>query len=381
MKTSTQLLKRNLFLAGLISLLTDPSGMLFAQNQVQADPIAIYRKATDALKNQDYLLASELFNQVVSIRPGTPLAIDAGYFELAARSKHPAFASPELQLELARASEVWRCEALAWAVSESSNPFQDFAQKLTGKLRAVLDLEIQVAYSTQQWKRALSLIEEFENLGIPQGEVSSVPGEIEAGLLRLRLMKLECYVHLQKWMDAEELAEMLQITAEEKLAQSIPPPWVESLMLRQAEIAMVLGKWNVAESTVWKIRTHFPECKESSQVDYVLARCLVHETKFEEARQLLASILVSQPEPTATMRIKAWWIIAETHLMQRNIPDAKAAYEQVAELGAGSSWATLAQRQLAICLQASEGIATTDDDPNNAAPLRSTQKQTPKRSR
>ena len=144
---------------------------------------------------------------------------------------------------------------------------------------------------------------------------------------------------------------------------------------------MVLGKWNVAESNVWKIRKHFPECKVSTQVDYVFARCLVHDAKFEEARQLLASFLASQPNPTADLQTKVWWTIAETHLMQRNIPDSYSAYEQVARLGVDSPWAELAQRQMAVCQQASGNAIVFESDPNTSNSLRSTQKQTPKQPR
>jgi len=67
--------------------------------------------------------------------------------------------------------------------------------------------------------------------------------------------------------------------------------------------------------------------------------------------------------------------------MQRNYPAALTAYEQVAKLGADSPWATLAERQTAICQQAFGGSVASGSDPNNVVPMRSTQKQTPKQPR
>jgi hypothetical protein len=67
--------------------------------------------------------------------------------------------------------------------------------------------------------------------------------------------------------------------------------------------------------------------------------------------------------------------------MQRNYSAALTAYEQVAKLGADSPWATLAQRQMAICHQAYGSSVASGSEPNNNVPMRSTQKQTPKQPR
>jgi len=382
MKSSILLLGgRRLFLSGFVAFFACPSMSVSAQSLIQSDPIAIYRAASDALAKQEYLLASELFNQVALLRPGTPLAIDAGYYDLIARTKRAESALPEESEELSRQCAQWFCDASAFLASNPTEKFADFAEKLRKKMELIHGVEVQIAFASQQWSRALQLLDMACSPRMKTVRDPASGDMIQADSIRWELMRLECCIHLQRWQEAEELAERLQTSAEENLAHPSPPSWVESFLLRRAEVAMVLGKWKVAESDVWKIRTHFPECKVSSQVDYVLARCLVHETRFEEARQLLASILASQPEPSAPLRIKAWWIIAETHLMQRNFPDAIAAYEQVADLGAGSSWVELAQRQMAICHQASDGLASSVDDSSNDVPFRSTQKQAPKRSR
>lgn len=382
MKFSIFLLRgRSLFLTGIVALVIGPSIGISAQDPIQSDPITIYRAASDALDKQEYLLASELFQQVVLLRPGTPLAIDAAYYDLIAKFKRSESVLSKETNEVSGACDEWLCVASAWLESNSTDKFAQFVDKLRGKIQLIRGIEVQIAFSTEQWSRALHLLDMVCDPGKEPLGSTETGDLIKADLIRWELMQLECCVHLQRWQKAEELTEALQVSAEENLAYPSPPSWVESFLLRKAEVAMVLGKWKVAESDVWKIRTHFPECKVSSQVDYVLARCLVHETKFEEARQLLASILASQPEPSAPLRIKAWWIIAETHLMQRNFPDAKAAYEQVAELGAGSSWAILAQRQMAVCQKAVDDLASSVDDSSNGEPFRSTQKQTPKRTR
>jgi tetratricopeptide (TPR) repeat protein len=263
------------------------------------------------------------------------------------------------------------CSAKAWQHSTSNQHAALYSDRLSQRIASIHTLETQLAFASQRWFETLVLLD----------KTPEDPNTPEALVVESNLMRIECCIQLQRWSDAEKSTEALQTIAEENLAQISPPSWLEKYLLRKAEIAMVLGKWKVAESDVWKIRTHFPECKVSTQVDYVLARCLVNDAKFEEARQLLASVLANQPPPPAPLQIKVWWTMAESYLMQRNYPAALAAYEQVAKLGVDSPWASIAQRQMAICQQAYGSSVASGSEPNIAVPLRSTQKQTPKQPR
>jgi tetratricopeptide (TPR) repeat protein len=96
---------------------------------------------------------------------------------------------------------------------------------------------------------------------------------------------------------------------------------------------------------------------------------------------LLASILESHRDTTVDLQAKTWWTLAESYLMQRNYYEANACYEQVLKVAVDSKWAELAQRQMAMCREASGSSIADRSEANNSAAVRSTQKQMPKQSR
>jgi len=365
------------FALGLIAFWLTVSCELNAQARPSSDPeptdpISLYRRANQALIQKDYLQAIECFKQVASLTSGSPLALEASYYELIAKRHLLTGDHTSQNLEqLAIDCSHWICNAKAWKQSTPKQQLENYSDKLTQRIASIQTLETQLAFAGQRWLETLALLD----------QTPVDPNAPEALDIESNLMRIECCIQLQRWSDAEKSTEALQTIAEEYLTQIPPPNWLEKYLLRKAEVTMVLGKWKVAESDVWKIRTHFPECKVSTQVDYVLARCLVNDAKFEEARQLLASVLANEPPPPAPLQTKVWWTMAESHLMQRNYSAALTAYEQVAKLGADSPWATLAQRQMAICQQAHGSSVASGSEPNNNVPMRSTQKQTPKQPR
>ena len=374
----------------LLFILLGTSGSLLAQSPSQEEVLDLYRAAAEAYAHQDWDLASERFRQVAHMRPATPLAIEAGFYDLLAMHRRMQIdtlrvaspseplgnlpeslpeSSPEMhRTRFAQACSDWHCLASSWMQSQGSTKTPSYIGTLEGRIDSVLRIEIEQAFASKSYRQTLSLLNQIQR----QADTESLERE---------LMGLECFVQLQRWSDAENSVQSLQLRVEEDLAQSPPPDWIERFLLRQAEVAMVLAKWKDAESTVWKIRTHFPECKVSGQVDYVLARCWIHEAKFEQARQLLASILESHRDTTADLQAKIWWTLAESYLMQRNYHEAHACYEQVLKVAVDSKWAELAQRQMAMCREASGSSIADRSKANNSAAVRSTQKQMPKQSR
>jgi hypothetical protein len=374
----------------LLFFLVGTSGGLLAQSPSQEEVLELYRAAAEAYAHQDWDLASERFRQVAHMRPATPLAIEAGFYDLLAMHRRMQIdtlraaslseplgnlpgnspeSSPEMhRIRFAQACSDWHCLASSWMQSQGSTKTPSYIGTLEGRIDSVLRIEIEQAFASKSYRQTLSLLNQI----LRQADAESLERE---------LMGLECFVQLQRWSDAEKSVQSLQLRVEEDLAQSPPPDWIERFLLRQAEVAMVLAKWKDAESTVWKIRTHFPECKVSAQVDYVLARCWIHEAKFEQARQLLASILESHRDATVDLQAKTWWTLAESYLMQRNYHEAHACYEQVLKVAVDSKWAELAQRQMAMCREASGSSIADRSEANNSAAVRSTQKQMPKQSR
>jgi outer membrane protein assembly factor BamD (BamD/ComL family) len=374
----------------LLFFLVGTSGGLLAQSPSQEEVLDLYRAAAEAYAHQDWDLASERFRQVAHMRPATPLAIEAGFYDLLAMHRQLQIAtlgvaspseplghlpdsspgsSPEMhRVRFAQACSHWHCLASSWMQSQGITKTPSYIGTLEGRIDSVLRIEIEQAFASKSYRQTLSLLNQIQR-------------QADAESLERELMGLECFVQLQRWTDAENSVQSLQLRVEEDLAQSPPPDWIERFLLRQAEVAMVLAKWKDAESTVWKIRTHFPECKVSAQVDYVLARCWIHEAKFEQARQLLASILESHRDATVDLRAKTWWTLAESYLMQRNYHEAHACYEQVLKVAVDSKWAELAQRQMAMCREASGSSIADRSEANSSAAVRSTQKQMPKQSR
>lgn len=358
----------------LLFFLVGTSGGSLAQNPSQEEVLDLYRAASDAYAHQNWDLASERFRQVAHLRPATPLAMEAGFYDLLAMHRRMQIAtlrvaSPsETPDKFAQACSDWHCLASSWMQSQAIRKTPSYLETLRGRIDSVLRIEIEQAFASRSYRQTLSLLNQIQR-------------QTASESLELELLGLECFVQLQRWTDAENSVQSLQLRVEEELAQSPPPDWIERFLLRQAEVAMVLAKWKDAESTVWKIRTHFPECKVSAQVDYVLARCWIHEAKFEQARQLLASILESHRDTTVDLQAKTWWTLAESYLMQRNYHEAHACYEQVLKVAVDSKWAELAQRQMAMCREASGSSIADRSDANNSAAVRSTQKQMPKQSR
>lgn len=362
------------------------SGGSLAQNPSQAEVLDLYRAATDAYAHQNWELASERFRQVAYLRPVTPLAMEAGFYDLLAMHRRMQIAnlrkaspsegpenspenSPEInRFRFAQACSDWHCLASSWMQSQEITKTPSYIETLRARIDSVLRIEIEQAFTSRDYRQTLCLLNQVQRSTATES-------------LELELLGLECYVQLQRWTDAENSVQSLQLRVEEELAQSPPPNWIERFLLRQAEVAMVLAKWKDAESTVWKIRTHFPECKVSAQVDYVLARCWIHEAKFEQATQLLASILESPREATVDLQAKTWWTLAESYLMQRNYHEAHACYEQVLKVDVDSKWVELAQRQMAMCREAFGSSIVDRPEANNSAAVRSTQKQMPKQSR
>jgi len=378
----------------LLFILVGTAGGSFAQSPSQEEVLDLYRAAAEAYAHQDWDLASARFRQVAHMRPATPLAIEAGFYDLLAMHRRMQIdtlraaslseplvnlpgslpeslpeSSPEMhRIRFAQACSDWHCLASSWMQSQGIKKTPSYIGTLEGRIDSVLRIEIEQAFASKSYRQTLSLLNQIRR----QADTESLGRE---------LMVLECFVQLQRWSDAENSVQSLQLRVEEDLVQSPPPDWIERFLLRQAEVAMVLAKWKDAESTVWKIRTHFPECKVSAQVDYVLARCWIHEAKFEQARQLLASILESHRDTTVDLQAKIWWTLAESYLMQRNYHEAHACYEQVLKVAVDSKWGELAHRQMAMCQEASGSSIADRSKANNSAAVRSTQKQMPKQSR
>lgn len=332
-----------------------------------------YREGSEAFRNGQWQAAKDALNQVVELAPETLLASEAAFFSaLASLRQGNENWSQELQ--------NWRCQAQATVFNCTPEIAHKQANPKTVQL-AVSRLEKWLAESYReetvelmregQWRWALRTLK-----ARPALQEKDPNNETEQWALR---SQLECQVHLQDWDGAENTLRVLEETISAYLAQPEPPAWIPQVLLRRSEIAIVRGDWKLAESTVCDIRAHFPECNERGYVDYVFARCLVFNAKFDEARQVFESIVHQLPTPPAELLAKAWWATAESYVMQRRFHEACVGYENVLSLNVDSRWKQVVEKQLEACRKAATLNAVSAGTPTSnpsVPPVQSTQRPT-----
>ncbi len=355
---------------------------LFAQNADEsttattkpAKSIAqAYREGTEAFRNGQWQTAKESLNQVVTQAPGSLLASEASFFAALATLR----SGDETWLQ---EFSDWRCQTQCIVFefrskeenttestehSPDETPPKQPPQKTIRLAIERLEKWLSDSYLEEakemirqgQWRWALHALSNAQATiramarGMDRAmKPENVPiRESELWVLR---NQLECQVHLQDWNGAENTLLVLENTISAYLAQPEPPTWIPQVLLRRSEIAIVRGDWKLAESTVCDIRAHFPECNERGYVEYIFARCLVFNARFDEARQVFESIVHRLPTPPAELLAKAWWATAESYVMQRRFHEACVGYENVLSLDVDLRWKQVVEKQLEACRQA-----------------------------
>ena len=200
----------------LLFFLVGTSGGSLAQNPSQEEVLDLYRAASDAYAHQNWDLASERFRQVAHLRPATPLAVEAGFYDLLAMHRRMQIAtlrvaSPsETPDKFAQACSDWHCLASSWMQSQAITKTPSYLETLRGRIDSVLRIEIEQAFASRSYRQTLSLLNQIER-------------QTASESLELELLGLECFVQLQRWTDAENSVQSLQLRVEEELAQSPPP--------------------------------------------------------------------------------------------------------------------------------------------------------------
>ncbi len=276
--------------------------------------------------------------------------------------------------------------------------FQDYVRQKKGNERA-MDAHVRIArwhFDREEWQDVIRSCDDALNSGdsrmhtchartlkakalVHQGLFAEAVGELEKGLelssdlsmeTSIRFELSECLYALQRWDAAKvQWDQLIQIAANSQTSEK-NPAWMSTVLLRQAEVLANQKSWDRAESIVSEINTKFPECARRREVDYLLARCWISKARFEEARELLERVAVSNSVDNDVLAWRAWWMIGETHLMQRNYDAAIRAYQSVIDAGSAGYWRSAAQMQLGQCyeLMGDRDSATThykqvlDDD-------------------
>lgn len=385
--------KRHTHLLWCTAILSAFQAPLFAQNTDESasattKPVKSiaqsYREGTEAFRNGQWQTAKESLNQVVTQAPESLLAYEASFFAVLATLRS------EDENWLQEFSD-WRCKTQSIVFefrSKEETPPKQSPQKTIQLAIERLEKWLTESYREEakemirqgQWRWALHALYNSQPTVRDTDRAMEVENvsvrEAEQWILR---NQLECQVHLQEWDRAENTLRLLEKTISAYLAQPEPPTWIPQVLLRRSEIAIVRGDWKLAESTVCDIRAHFPECNERGYVDYVFARCLVFNARFDEAREVFESIVHRLPTPPAELLAKAWWATAESYVMQRRFHEACVGYENVLSLDVDSRWKQVVEKQLEACRQAAtltaESAGVQISKPS-VPPVQSTQRPT-----
>lgn len=358
---------------------------------------ALYRSALDDYQNKRWGGAREKFQKIAQAAPDSLLAYEATFFAIMTKmQKESGFETSNLDKlpdgDWPSELQVWECEvALKLKDLEVRSKVvqpaeQPAVQAAVARLRSRIEQsrveQAKCFLREKQWVwashslRALRRESEVASDGDGDSEANSAIEEISSANESFRSWldrsELECCVQLQRWGRAEELLQQMQPSLLTYLAQREPPAWVSQVLLWKSEIAILRGEWDLAELTVCDIRAHFPECNERGYVDYLYARCLVFNARFDEARQVFESIVRMQPTPPAELLAKAWWATAESFVMQRRYTEAIASFERVLNLDVDPQWKSIVERQLADCRSA---IGTPLTNPS-VPPVQTTQRPT-----
>ena len=140
---------------GFLTLLIGSSGSLLAQSKSQQEVLELYRAASESFADQHWDQAIERFGQVAQLRPASPLAIEAGFFELLATHRKIQFGpfqglSPSGTLDnsvettraqFAQACSDWHCLASSWMHSDRITKTVGYSETLTRRIDSVLKIE------------------------------------------------------------------------------------------------------------------------------------------------------------------------------------------------------------------------------------------------
>ena len=139
---------------------------------------------------------------------------------------------------------------------------------------------------------------------------------------------------------------------------ALPKNITPRIRMWKAELLAHQGEWERAESIVSTIRNDFPEWNRRTEVDYLLARCLIARAEFDSARELLHAIVKpaesgigTKPNQSSVLAARAAWMIGETYMMQQRYEEASQAYGEVLQFPNESFWCAASIVQKGLCAE------------------------------
>lgn len=139
---------------------------------------------------------------------------------------------------------------------------------------------------------------------------------------------------------------------------SRPSSVVPRVRMWKAELLAHKGDWESAENIVSAIREDFPEWNRRTEVEYLLARCLIARAEFDAARSILHAIKKpddagagTSPTHSSLLAARAAWMIGETYMMQQRYEEASQAYGDVLLFPKESFWCAASIFQKGLCAE------------------------------
>ncbi len=253
----------------------------------------LYERALLHYAAENYERSDTLFEQLIAIRPRSEYADDARLYlaESDFFSKRVDEAKPALE-QLAKSAQA-----------------DDFVR------HRALVLLLDITADQEDWEALVRFARDLQK-GFPESE--------ESGYASYRLGQA-----LLQSQNPRQAAEKL-----ESLHQSTDPairnaPWFPSVRLLLARAYLDARQYDQVDAVIERFREEDPQSPYLYQADEILGRRLVRQSRFEEARTVLARVVDSETGRRTETAAQAQLLIAESYLLQEQYEQALTEYYKV----------------------------------------------------
>ena len=174
----------------------------------------------------------------------------------------------------------------------------------------------------------------------------------------VRVLRLEVALAAGSLKEADKELEALDASAQNDAHQSA------LLDLRRAELALLRKDRETVDRITRAAKSKYPNFESLHEFDLLLARNLLARIEFDEARQLLTTLVQSEPTTDPTLVPRAQWLIGESYLLSQDYSAAIAAYSQVIDDQHALVWAESALMQRGKCYEMTGQFAEAQNDYN-----------------
>lgn len=262
---------------------------------------------------KNYTRSDEIFHRLIKQIPDSPLA-DNARFSLA-----------ESSLNAGRLAEA-RTEFTKLSV----DPKSDDEVRETS-----LHHLVTIAVESQNWKDVITNSEKLLN---------SFPKSLYRN--STQFYRAEAQFHLNQFDQAEQILAKLKTESEDGTTKA---DWFPRVWIILAELQLRHKKYDDVTKTVAELNQLHPQSPILYQADEILGRSYKNKALFDEARTAFQRVIDSPNGTRTETAAKSQFLIAETHLIQKQYREAQRAYFKVYTLYEFPDWQAPALLQVAVC--------------------------------